>query len=452
MNDPDPDPVSQPKPANHASPHYSLGVDRPDVIVIGAGVAGLCAAHELGAEGHRVLVLEAQDRAGGRIRTLRVPGLPPLELGAEFVHGKPPELSTLLDDAGLPVQGADGAHLVLSGGELIDAGPLMQRINGVFSGIYPPDEPIAKRIERSFARGDPARAMAFAYAEGFNAADARTASAVAIGRMTRAAEGQAGEEAQRVVPGYDKLVDFLLERLKPLPVNVMLGTRVEQVRWRRGHVVISAGALFRARAAIVTVPLPALRALPIEPKLPDKTQRLNALQMGEVLKVFLCFRDDVPWRTRDFAFLHAPELPFPTFWRLKPFDTQTLVAWAAGPKARRLAHEPDSAAVEAALTSLGTVLGVSRALLDSKLAQVHVSNFSKDPFTQGAYAVVPTGAAEAQDELSEPVEDTLFFAGEATESAFAGTVHGALISGERAGQWVDQVLRSDWDPSLSFAL
>jgi monoamine oxidase len=427
-------------------------VDRPDVIVIGAGVAGLCAAHELGAEGHRVLVLEAQDRAGGRIRTLRVQGLPPLELGAEFVHGKPPELSTLLADAGLPVQSADGEHLILSGGELVDGRALMGRINGVFSGIYPPDEPIAKRIERSFPRGDPARAMAYAYAEGFNAVDARTASAVAIGRMTRAAEGQAGDEALRVLPGYDKLVDYLLERLKPLPVSVVLGARVEQVRWRRGHVVVSAGAPLHAKAAVLTLPLPALRELPIEPRLPDKTRRLNALQMGEVIKVFLVFRDDVPWRTREFTFLHAPELPFPTFWRLKPFDTQTLVAWTAGPKASRLSKQPDSVAVEAALTSLGTLLGVSRALLDSKLAQVHVSNWSKDAYTQGAYAVVPTGAAEAQDELSEPVEDTLFFAGEGTESSFGGTVHGAIISGERAGQWVDQVLRSDWDPPLSFAL
>src|SRR6185436_18186014 len=115
--------------------------------------------------------------------------------------------------------------------------------------------------------------------------------------------------------------------------------------------------------------------------------RSDALLMGEVIKVFLCFRDDVPWRTRDFAFLHAPELAFPTFWRLKPFDTQTLVGWAAGPKARRLATHNDPAAVDAALASLSTLLGVSRALLDSKLSQAHVANWSKDPFAQGAYCV-----------------------------------------------------------------
>jgi monoamine oxidase len=256
-----------------------------------------------------------------------------------------------------------------------------------------------------------------------------------------------------VLPGYDRLVDFLLDRLKPLEVRVELGAKVEHVRWRPGHVTVSTGnAIFAARAAVLTLPLPVLGALRIDPILPSKTHRLNALQMGDVIKVFLCFRDDVPWRTREFAFLHAPELPFPTFWRLKPFDTQTLVAWTAGPKAQRLAHAPDTAAADAALASLSTLLGVSRALLDSKLSQVHVSNWSKDVYTQGAYCVVPTGGAEAQDELSEPIEDTLFFAGEATESSFSGTVHGAIISGERAGQWVDQVLRSDWNPPLSFAL
>jgi monoamine oxidase len=91
---------------------------------------------------------------------------------------------------------------------------------------------------------------------------------------------------------------------------------------------------------------------------------------------------------------------------------------------------------------------VERRALDRWLLGTHVSNWSKDPFTRGAYCVVPSGAAEAQDELSDPVDETLFFAGEATEPSFAGTVHGAIISGERAGQEAAQVFRSDWDPRL----
>jgi monoamine oxidase len=423
-------------------------VERPDAIVIGAGVAGLCAAHELGTEGHRVLVLEAQDRAGGRIRTLRVPATPPLELGAEFVHGRPPELWTLLDDAGLAAGDADGEHLLVRDGELISAGDDMRRVDEVFSNIYPPDEPIGERIARSFRKDDPARAFAMAYAEGFNAADARTASGVAIGRMTRAATAQTGHDIHRVMRGYDKLVDFLLARLKGLPVELVLGARVESIAWRKGAVAVAAGAPLRARAAVITVPLPMLEQLHFDPPLEEKQARWRALEMGNVVKAFLRFSDAVPWRTRHFAFIHAPQLAFPTFWRLTPFPTQTLVGWAAGPKGSALADASDTQVLEAALASVATLFGVERRALDRWLLGAHVSNWARDPFTRGAYCVVPSGAAEAQDELSDPVDETLFFAGEATEPSFAGTVHGAIISGERAGQEAAQVFRSDWDPRL----
>src|SRR5581483_9341872 len=252
--------------------------------------------------------------------------------------------------------------------------------------------------------------------------------------------------------GYDRLVAHLRDRLAPLNVRIVLGAKVEQVSWRPGHVTLAAGAALHARAAIITVPLPLLGQLSFNPPLVDKLARWRALQMGQVVKVLLQLRDDVPWRGLDFAFAHGPELAVPTFWRLKPFAGETLVGWAGGPKGEALAGEPDRVAVDAALDSVAKMFGVERGEVERKVRSVHVSNCSKDPFTRGAYAVVPSGAARAQDELSTPVEDTLFFAGEATESAFAGTVHGAIISGERAGQWVDQVLRDDWDPVLRVAL
>jgi monoamine oxidase len=288
--------------------------------------------------------------------------------------------------------------------------------------------------------------------QGFNAADARTASAVAIGRMTRASAAQAGDEVSRVLRGYDRLVDHLRARLEPLAVRIVLGAKVEQITWRRGHVTVAAGAPLHARAAVITVPLPLLKELSFNPPLADKVPRWRALQMGQVVKVLLQLRDDVPWRGLDFAFVHGPQLLVPTFWRLKPFEGETLVGWAGGPKGDALAGQPDHVAVDAALGSLAALFGVERGAIERKVRSVQVSNWSKDPFTRGAYCVVPSGAARAQDELSTPVDDTLFFAGEATESSFAGTVHGAIISGERAGQWVDQVLRDDWDPPLKVAL
>ncbi len=94
-----------------------------DCIVLGAGVAGLAAARVLAEAGKRVLVLEARNRVGGRLLTETIPGLDtPVELGAEFVHGRPPELLALLDEAGLATYETAGADMRFDQGGLRAAG------------------------------------------------------------------------------------------------------------------------------------------------------------------------------------------------------------------------------------------------------------------------------------------------------------------------------------------
>src|SRR5690606_22043770 len=97
-------------------------VTTPDVIVIGAGAAGLAAAAAFGEAGVRVLVLEARDRVGGRIHTLHVPDFPlPIELGAEFVHGRPEETAGIIERAGLAQYDVSDRHLRRTGRGLEDA-------------------------------------------------------------------------------------------------------------------------------------------------------------------------------------------------------------------------------------------------------------------------------------------------------------------------------------------
>src|SRR5271167_1111361 len=92
-----------------------------DVLVIGAGMAGLTAARALAQAGVRVLVLEAQNRIGGRILTERI-GEQVIELGAEFVHGRPPELLALIVEAGLTLTERDGAMVSFEDGQLVGNG------------------------------------------------------------------------------------------------------------------------------------------------------------------------------------------------------------------------------------------------------------------------------------------------------------------------------------------
>lgn len=92
-----------------------------DVLVIGAGMAGLTAARALAEAGRKVLVVEAQDRIGGRILTRHV-GDEAIELGAEFIHGRPPELWALIEEAGLQTYERGGAQLCFEDGRLTDCG------------------------------------------------------------------------------------------------------------------------------------------------------------------------------------------------------------------------------------------------------------------------------------------------------------------------------------------
>src|ERR1041384_6245332 len=90
-----------------------------EVIIIGAGIAGLASALDLAHAGLRVAILEARDRIGGRIYTKRDPVTnAPIELGAEFIHGKPPEILDVLKKLGLRPVPASGEDWCVENGEL----------------------------------------------------------------------------------------------------------------------------------------------------------------------------------------------------------------------------------------------------------------------------------------------------------------------------------------------
>ncbi|MBL8958134.1 MAG: FAD-dependent oxidoreductase [Myxococcaceae bacterium] len=378
-----------------------------DVIVIGAGAAGLSAARVLVRAGLSVRVLEARDHAGGRVQTRRYPGHPPIELGAEFVHGWHP----LMNHFDLPLGPADGRHLVLREGRLVDGARVMKETLALMAKPEGAgDEPIGRFLRREAS----ARALDFAraYAEGFFVCDPARASALAIGDMSRAS-ADIGDGLHRVLSGWDTVIEQLARGL-----DVRCSTPVRDVRWRPGAVQVNGE---RAHAAVITVPLPLYDSLHFHPTL-DK--RWSAVKTGSVTKVVLRFRDDVPWAKRDFTFLHAPRAPIPTFWRLAPFTAQTLVGWSS----KRLTE----GAGDAALRTLSRLLRQRR--LEQWLDGVDVIDWAKEPWARGAYAWVPTGATNLRAHLSDPIAGTLFFGGEATDPLYSGTVHGALNSGERAAQ------------------
>ena len=395
----------------------------PDVIVIGAGAAGLAAAAELARAGRSVLTVEARDRIGGRCDTRRLPGIPaPVELGAEFIHGRPEATLSLLKCAGTPAVDTTRTQRVLFGGKLravdvfAEARKAMRR---------KPVRDVSFQRFMSNQRLSPlTHALATMMVQGFDAADPRDASALAI-----VEEWGTALTASHMRPqgGY-------LPLLQSLNVPVQLDTVVKEVRWSRGAVEVQGtfrGAPWTASAtrAIVTLPLGVMQlgALRFTPEL---KKPLDQLASGPVIRVAMAFKDAF-WEKDHpgVAFFHNPKAPFPTFWTPLPMHAPLLTAWAGGPKARALAGNTDE-------SLLGKALASVRSILKSKEEPQAflVQDWQADPYARGGYSYVKVGGVGARESLQKSVEDTLYFAGEATDVEEAGTVGGALASGQRAAR------------------
>jgi phytoene dehydrogenase-like protein len=192
-----------------------LAQSSADVVIVGAGAAGLAAARMLATEGKRVIVVEARNRIGGRILTQRTEAgvqstIVPVELGAEFVHGVPPASWSLINEAHLPNTELEGKAFCFDGETLEPCGEMQRAAFGVLAGM-------ATWMERNPSQADmtfdqylrtagiaPAEAeRAAAYVEGFNAADRSLVSAAALVRQQRAEDQVQGERMFHIRSGYD---------------------------------------------------------------------------------------------------------------------------------------------------------------------------------------------------------------------------------------------------------
>jgi monoamine oxidase len=424
-----------------------------DAIVIGAGAAGLAAARSLAARSLRTIVLEARDRTGGRVWT----GPPahagvPAELGAEFIHGPAPETRALLRDAGASAVDTGGeSWSVGPGGELMRAEDFLTALD-IFEGAstLAADESVERYLQR-FVNDHAMRTAverARAFVEGFDAADPAIASVRGI-----ADEWHSGvdETSARPLGGYAPMFDRLIDAGDALGVQRQLSTIVRRISWRRGSVTVEATSngeprTLRARAAVVTLPAGVLRhagdesAVVFDPGLPAaKRAALHAIEMGHAVKVALWFRTAF-WeelrggRYREAGFFRCPGKPFPAYWTQLPVRSPLIAAWAGGPTALALEGASPAELIERALEGFGALFG-EVALAHREFEGGVMHDWSDDPFARGAYSYLSVGAADARAVLAAPLDDTLFFAGEATSNdGQGGTVNGALETGERAAR------------------
>jgi monoamine oxidase len=439
-----------------------------DVIVVGAGVAGLEAARRLVRARLRVIVLEARPRIGGRIDTQRLPGWPaPIEGGAEFVHGRPRNLMRALEEAGARLGSHPQRHERARRRGVGTSEKAWMQAMSVINDL--PDEDVAvmdvlRRPDYARRLSAAAHEMVIGFVEGFNASDATRVSARGLVEQAEATEAEGGDATHRVRDGYDILPHHLAAPVARHPGGLRLATIVTDVRWGGDGVEVTAhGALggspsrLRARAALITLPLGVLQAprsavgaVRFSPALPrTKRSAIERLAMGNVIKTVLRLRQPVgagaftPFG-RDMSFIHLGRAPVPTWWVPRPFPPTLLVGWVAGRRADAFAarFRTADARLRAALGGLARAVGARSANVTAGIEDAHVFDWATDPWSRGAYSWIPVGALDAPAALAAPLAGRLFFAGEATDTVGdPGTVHGAMTTGTRAAAEIVAALR-----------
>ena len=407
------------------------------VLVLGAGIAGLAAAAEISKK-LPVTLLEATNRLGGRIHTIVGNKNIPVELGAEFVHGKAPTLWKFIRASKLKTHTVPDRHWILKNGTLNEDTNFWDELAEVTEQIDPKAHDLSFSSFLQLASAPrTAKELARDFVEGFHAAPLQQAGAIGVLRSEKSSEEIDGQKAFRITAGYSSLVDFIKQQCIRNGVRFETNTEVKKIVWKHRAVAVHASTAagpttFSAEAALVTLPLGVLQsgAIQFDPILDEKSEIIASLGCGIVTKVILQFRSRF-WPKPNFGFIHSQDEWFPTCWSDERGDVLTL--WAGGTKGDALSCETREFIIQRALEPVSKLFDVKLSRIREQLLRAETHNWKNDPHARLAYSFIPVGAADSPGQLAEPVAETLYFAGEACDLDYQlGTVHGALQTGLRA--------------------
>jgi monoamine oxidase len=415
------------------------------IIVIGAGMCGLSAAARLAGQGHRVTVLEGRDRIGGRIARVRLSS-DWIDTGAEFIHGDAPETHELLKMAGAKLIPEDGEFYTMRKGRLLNEDEILperkkivRKLNEIRS-----DMTLGDFLRTHMAAPEDASpaTMLRKMAEGFDAADPERFSALAVRDEWN---DNAAFESSFIREGYTALIDHLGREMEQSGNAVLTGHVVRRIEWTPGNVrvQIQTGDTFTARKCIITVPPPVITSSPsipsaitFSPGVPHITEAMEKIGFGHAIKFFAEFSariwDDPAFgasvrQLPDLSLLVSDE-KIPVWW-VNPSRPRVLTGWVGGPDAQKLQRLSDESIRQTALQSLAAIFGVPYSLIFSSVTATAATSWGSDPFSLGAYSYPVVNHAALVRRICEPVENTLYFAGEAlAPEGGCGTVNAALIS------------------------
>jgi len=303
------------------------------------------------------------------------------------------------------------------------------------------DMTIAAFLSENFSgkKYDALRNSVQKFAEGFDLADAEKASVFALRDEWSHEEGP----QYRVDGGYQRIIDYLRDDSTKSGCTIHTSAIVKEVHWKKGEVkiVTSDNKTFYGSKVIVTVPLGVLQAelnaeaaIAFTPSLYDYFQTAKNIGYGTVTKILFQF-DEQFWKN-DTGFILSNE-NIPVWWTQLPDEYPLLTGWLNGAQSRKLRNADAAGILEASLQSLSNIFKISVASLKQKLTAWHIEDWSKDRFALGGYSYDMLQTANAKKILNTPIEQTIFFAGEALyEGVAPGTVEAAFVSGREAAQKV----------------
>ncbi|QIG47617.1 FAD-dependent oxidoreductase [Nordella sp. HKS 07] len=397
-----------------------------DVLIVGAGAAGLGAAKALIAQGKSVRVLEAQSRIGGRALTVSDKFGVPFDWGCAWLHAA--DRNPFFDEA--IAQGATLQHHDLNLDRLYFGSRRATAVE--MAKMFKADFELSSVLEHKTAKGD-------RLAELLEVSSIGAAAATYAGPMDFAQDTDEISVAD-LMSAADLDPNFLVrEGFGAIVANwaksiaVELDTPVKRLRWDGpGVVAETPRGEVSAKTAIVTVSTGVLAfgGLRFSPDLPlAQDEAIHNLPMGLLTKIPLEIKGDRLGLRPFEDVLIERHGHHDVYFLCFPFDCDLVVGFVGGDFAWELSAAGEAAAVDFAVQNLARTFGAG---IEKQIGRTAMTDWGANPFTRGAYASARPGFAGARKSLMEPVGERIFFAGEALGGTLVQTCAGARLSGEAA--------------------
>lgn len=441
-----------------------------NVVIVGAGLAGLAAARHLLAQGFKVVVLEGRNRPGGRVQTKKMKGdgvVAAADLGGSVltgINGNP--LGVLARQLGFPLHKVrDKCPLYLPSGRSVDPdvdarveytfNQLLDKVcklrQAMLDEMKSVDVSLGTALEAfrkvcKVAEKSEERMLLNWHLANLEYANASLLSHLSLAYWDQDDPYEMGGDHCFIPGGNVRFVHALAEGLP-----IFYGKRVDCVRYGLDGVMVTAnGQLFRGDMVLCTVPLGVLKrgSITFIPELPvEKREAITRLGFGLLNKVAMLFPYDF-WGGEIDTFGHLTEETdkrgeFFLFYSYSSVSGgPLLVALVAGESAIKFETVPPMEAIERVLEILKGIFG-PRGIQVPDPIQVVCTRWGNDRYAYGSYSHVAVGASgDDYDNLADSVGDgRVFFAGEATNRRYPATMHGAFLSGLREAANISRVAR-----------